>query len=62
MSKILTNNKNYIKNSQNLLKNIDDIPFEKNIIENAYFDWKEIKDIQNFKERFQYIEWSRFYF
>ena len=61
-SKYYTNNKNYIKNSQNLLKNIDDIPFEKNIIENAYFDWKEIKDIQNFKERFQYIEWSRFLF
>ena len=61
-SKYYTNNSNYIKNSQFLLKNIDDIPFEKHIIENAYFDWKEIKDIQHFKERFQYIEWTRFLF
>lgn len=61
-SKYYTNNSNYIKDSQYLLKNIDDIPFEKHIIENAYFDWKEIKDIQQFKERFQYIEWTRFLF
>ena len=61
-SKYYTDNQTYIKNSQHLLKNVNDIPFEKHVIENAYFDWKEIKDIQNFKERFQYIEWSRFLF
>lgn len=61
-AKKYTNDIKFLENSQVLLKNIHDIPFEKTIINNAYNDWLEIKNFSDFKERFQYIEWDKILF
>ena len=54
-----TANKVYLKETQDLCKKIDSIPFEKHIIENMYNSWNEINKQNNFEEKYQYLEWDR---
>ncbi len=61
-SKYYTNDIHFLKDSQHILQNIQDIPFEKNIIENTYNTWNEIRNYAFFKEKFQYIEWDKIIF
>lgn len=61
-SKYYTNDIQFLKDSQNILKNINDIPFEKDTIEDTYKSWNEIRNYAFFKEKFQYIEWDKILF
>lgn len=57
-----TNNTVFLKDSQELYTNINDLHEDKFNINTMSEDWKEIKKLQNFKERFQYIEWDKISF
>ena len=54
-----TTNIQYLKETQDLCKKIDTIPFEKHIIENMYNSWNEINKQNNFEEKYQYLEWEK---
>jgi len=58
-SKYYTTNKTFLKESQDLYKNIGKIPFEKCIIENMLKSWREIRGQNNFLEKYQFIEWEK---
>ena len=58
-SKYYSTDKTFLKESQNLYKNIDKIPFEKTIIENMVKSWRQIRQQNNFVEKYQYIEWEK---
>ena len=58
-SKYYTNNKKFLKESQDLYAQINNFPFEKQIIENMLTSWREIRGQNNFIETFQYIEWDK---
>lgn len=57
-----TTNINFLKDSQKLYININDLKEDKFYIKNMIENWDELKKLQNFKERFQYIEWDRISF
>jgi len=53
-----TNNIPFLEESQKIYKNFN-LNIKNEIIEKAYQDWCEIKNTNNFCERYQYIEWER---
>ena len=54
-----TNNVAFLKDSQNLYKNLN-ITQNTDIINKMVNDWNEMKNIQGIEERYQYIEWDYF--
>ena len=58
-SKYYTTNTKYLKQSQDLVKNIDSIPFESHIINKMHESWREINGQNNFAEKYQFLEWER---
>lgn len=61
-AKKYTTNKKFIKESQNLYKDIGAVHFDKPLIENMMDIWSEFKTQNNFYEKFQYLDWSKFMF
>ncbi len=61
-AKNYTTDKIFIKESQKLYKDIGAVPFDKPLIENMMNVWKEFKSQNNFYEKFQYLDWSKFLF
>jgi hypothetical protein len=57
-----TTDKSFIKDSQKLYQDIGAIPFDKPLIENMIHTWGDFKDQNNFYEKYQYIDWSKFLF
>ena len=57
-----TTDTNFLTDSQNLYNNIDNLKENQKIINDMIKTWKEVKNIQHFDERFQYIEWDRIAF
>lgn len=57
-----TSDVNFLKESQKLYNNIDDLQEKRDVIDDMLKTWKNIKGIQKFDERFQYIEWERLAF
>jgi actin-related protein len=53
---------NFLTDSQKLYNNINKLKENHKIIDDMIKTWKEVKTIQNFDERFQYIEWDRLAF
>ena len=62
MPKLYTNDKQYLKGTQNLLKTYKKLNDEENkyseSLENVVRLWKEIKGDPSFKSKYHYIEWT----
>ncbi len=54
-----TTDKSFLKESQDLYKNINNFPFDKPLITNMLDSWREIKNEKNFVEKYQYIDWEK---
>tara|TARA_Y100000591_G_C21853056_1_gene712936 strand:- start:1306 stop:3030 length:1725 start_codon:yes stop_codon:yes gene_type:complete len=61
-SKYYTTNKHFIKDSQKLYKNIGSLHQDKDLLENMMTIWGEFKTQNNFYEKFQYLDWTKFMF
>ena len=61
-SKYYTTNKNFLKESQKLYKNANAIPFNKIQIEKMIHSWKNIRNQNNFLEKYQYIDFEKLLF
>ena len=59
MSNYYTTNTEYLKNTQEIVSNIHNIEFDKEIIEKTYNDWKKLKSEDYFVEKYQYIGWDK---
>ena len=57
-----TTNTNFLKDSQSLYTKINDLEEDNYNLNTMTADWDEIKKLQNFNERFQYVEWDRIAF
>ena len=58
-SKYYTTNKHFLKDSQKLYKNANAIPFNKIKIEKMINSWKNIRNQNNFLEKYQYIDFEK---
>ena len=61
-AKKYTTDKTFIKESQKLYKKIGAVPFDQSLIENMMHIWSDFKTQNNFYEKFQYLDWSKFMF
>lgn len=61
-SNYTTNDKQFLKDSQKLYKNINDLHNDQNKIDNMIKIWNKIDNETSFLEKYQYIEWERFHF
>ena len=61
-SKYYTTNKQFLRESQKLYKNADAIPFNKIKIEQMIHSWKNIRNQDNFLEKYQYVDFQRLLF
>ena len=61
-SKYYTTNKHFLKDSQKLYKNANAIPFDKLKIERMIDSWKNIRNQNNFLEKYQYVDFERLLF
>ena len=59
-SKYYTTDVTYLKETQDLCKNINDVVVDKNVIENTWENYKNIKNNKSFLDTYQYIDWSYF--
>lgn len=59
MSNYYTTNTEYLKNTQEIVSNIHNIEFDKEIIEKTYNGWKKLKSEEYFVEKYQYIGWDK---
>ena len=59
MSNYYTTNTEYLKNTQDIVSNIDSIKFNKEIIEKTHDNWKNLKSEEYFVEKYQYIGWDK---
>jgi len=57
-----TTNTDFLNDSQNLYTKINDLKEDNYHVNLMTTDWDEIRKLQNFKERFQYVEWDRIQF
>ena len=49
----------YLKETQNIFKNIEKMDFEPNIVNDTYKSWHDIKNDDYFISRYQYIGWDK---
>ena len=64
-SKYYTTNPIFLKDTQKIIKNIDknnNLINDNKIISECWNSWSNIKNSENFAEKFQYIEWDKFKF
>ena len=59
MSNYYTTDKDYLKDTQNVIENIDNIKYDSEILTKTYENWKKVKNEQYFIEKYQYIGWSK---
>ena len=59
MSNYYTTDKDYLKDTQNVIENIDNIKYDSEILTKTYDNWKKVKNEQYFIEKYQYIGWSK---
>ena len=59
-SKSYTTNIEYLKDTQKLCKNINNVVIDKNIIENTWENFEHIKSDKSFLDNYQYIDWDYF--
>jgi len=58
-SKYYTANTSYLKDTQNIYKKLSKIEFNNDIINDTYDSWNDIKNDNNFINKYQYIGWDR---
>ena len=57
-----TTDKQFIKESQQLYKNANVLHQDKDLLENMMNIWSDFKTQNNFYEKFQYLDWTKFMF
>ena len=57
-----TTDKQFIKESQQLYKNASALHQDNDLLENMMTIWKDFKTQNNFYEKFQYLDWTKFLF
>ena len=62
MSNYYTTNTNFLKDTQNIVQNVNKINTKNEIISKTYDNWKNIKDESYFIEKYQYIGWDKLKF
>ena len=58
-SKYFTTDLNFLKESQKIYQSMTDLKINKQITEQTFKDWNEIKNTEDFLEKYQYVEWER---
>jgi len=61
-SKYYTTNIDYLKETQEIFKDISNIQFDKKIIDDTYLAWNNIRNDDNFINKYQYIGWGKIKF
>ena len=61
-SKYYTTDKKFLRDSQKLYKNANSIPFDKIKIEKMIHSWKNIRNQNNFLEKYQYVDFEKLLF
>ena len=61
-SKYYTTDVYFLKDTQSLLQKYKAIELKKEIIEGWWMKWREIKEMEQFLETYQYIEWEKLQF
>ena len=61
-SKYYTTDKKFLRDSQKLYKNANSIPFNKIQIEKMLHSWKNIRNQNNFLEKYQYVDFQKLLF
>ena len=59
-SKYYTTDVNYIKDTQKICKNITDITISKPLIEDTWKNYNNIKNDEDFLDKYQYMDWKYF--
>ena len=59
MSNYYTTNTDFIKNTQNVIQNVNKIESDNEIVNKTYESWKDIKKEEYFIEKYQYIGWDK---
>lgn len=59
MSNYYTTNVDFLKNTQNVIENIDKVDTDNDVIKTTYDSWKKIKSEEYFIEKYQYIGWEK---
>ena len=58
-AKYYTTNVNYLKDTQNIFKNISKIKFDDELVNETYDSWMNIKGDEEFVHKYQYIGWDK---
>ena len=61
-SKYYTTNSDYLKETQEIFKKISNLPFDQKIIDETYDSWNNIRNDDNFINKYQYIGWGKIKF
>ena len=59
ISKFYTTNVEYLKETQKLTKKVKNIDFDASLIDNMYDKWNNIKNDNDFVNKYQYIGWEK---
>ena len=59
MSNYYTTNTDFLKNTQNVIQNVNKIESDNEIVNKTYESWKDIKKEEYFIEKYQYIGWDK---
>lgn len=59
ISKFYTTNVEYLKETQKLTKKVKNIDFDASLIDNMYDRWNNIKNDNDFVNKYQYIGWEK---
>jgi hypothetical protein len=61
-SKYYTTDSRFLKDTQTLLKKYNSGEYKQEIVEDWWNKWREIKEMEQFLETYQYIEWEKLQF
>ena len=59
MSNYYTTNTDFLKNTQNIIQNVNKIESDNEIVNKTYDSWNNIKNEEYFIEKYQYIGWDK---
>ena len=59
MSNYYTTDTDFLKNTQNIIQNVNKIESNNDIVNNTYECWNNIKNEEYFLEKYQYIGWEK---
>ena len=57
--KYYTTDKNFLKDSQKIYKDIETIPMDNETVNNMLKSWREVRHQSDFMEKYQFVEWEK---